>query len=672
MYSKIALGNVKKSFKDYTIYFLTLTLAVAIFYAFNSIEAQKATLEINTGQAGYIEVISKSISVISVFVSIILGSLIIYANNFLIKKRKKELGIYMTLGMGRKKISRILIMETLVVGIISLISGLILGLIISQGLSIFTSKLFEVSMSEYKFILSFEAIQKTVVYFGIMFILVMLFNAVIVSKYKIIDLLTAGRKNENIKIKNPIMYLITFVICTISLAIAYKLALEAGLNFGDIRLNISIILGIIGTFLFFFSLAGFLLYMVKKSDKVYLKGLNIFVTKQINSKINTNFISMSIICLMLLITMGVLSTGLSFKNALESGLEKTTPFDASAVMYLDEDKPLKSVEEALNNLGFTMNKEDKYVYFNDYRLEDVKILALINKGLGEEYEKELRKLKYSNVDFMKISDYNAIRELRGKDKIELSNDEVLLTSSQSKIIDIVNKFIENNRTIEIMGQDYKINNDQVITDDNITYGLSVNIFTVVVPDEVVKELEPTTAYMNVNYSDNNREESEKRFRELSSYYRSSGVDYDKVGFIDIITRDMVYEESKGMTTTILFIGIYLGIVFLITSMAVLALQQLSEASDSIERYKSLRRIGATEKMINKSILTQTFIYFSLPIMLAFIHSAVGIKVANDFIEMFNKPDIGASSIITIGIFLIIYGGYFYATYTGYKNIIKKS
>ena len=672
MYSRIAVGNVKKSFKDYTIYFLTLTLAVAIFYAFNSIGAQKATLEINANQLSYIEIISESISMISVFVSIILGGLIIYANNFLIKKRKKELGIYMTLGMGKKKISKILIIETFIVGIISLISGLIVGLMLSQGLSIFTSKLFEVSMSEYKFILSLEAIQKTVVYFGIMFVLVMLFNTVIISKYKIIELLTAGRKNESIRVKNPVIYLITFIICVISLGAAYKFVLDMGLEFGSIYFKSSIVLGILGTFLFFFSLAGFLLYVVKKSDKVYLKGLNIFITKQINSKVNTNFISMSIICLMLVITMGVLSTGLSIKNALEAGLEKTTPFDASGIMYLDQHTSLKGIEEALSKLGFTMNEEDKYVYFNDYRLEEFKLIDLVNRNLSDQYKKDIEKFKNVNVYLMKISDYNNIRELRGKDKIELMENEAILTSSQNKIIDVVNNYIENNETIEVEGKVYKINNEQVITDDNITYSLSINIFTVVVPDEAVKGLEPSTSYMNVNYSENNREESEEKFKDLNLYYRSSEVDYDKVGFIDIITRHMVYVDSKGITTTVLFIGIYLGIVFLITSMAVLALQQLSEASDSVDRYKSLRRIGATEKMINKSIFTQTFIYFSLPVILAFIHSVVGISVVNDFIAMFNKPDIGASSIITVGIFLIVYIGYFYATYTGYKNIIKKS
>ncbi|MES9706378.1 FtsX-like permease family protein, partial [Bacillus toyonensis] len=231
MYSKIAVGNVKKSFKDYAIYFLTLTLAVCIFYSFNSIESQKALTEIEGSGRAYVSTLMNAISDVSVFISVILGSLILYANNFLIKKRKKELGIYMTLGMGRKNISRILVTETFLVGVISLISGLIIGIGISQGLSTFALKLFDLPISKYKFAISTGAIGKTVVYFGIMFLLVMLFNVYVVSKYKIIDMLTAGRKNEVVKFKNPIIYVITLILCVVSLGFAYSSVLKIGLDF---------------------------------------------------------------------------------------------------------------------------------------------------------------------------------------------------------------------------------------------------------------------------------------------------------------------------------------------------------------------------------------------------------------------------------------------------------
>lgn len=670
MYFKIAVGNVKKSYKDYSIYFLTLTLAVSIFYSFNSIESQKAIIEMNKSDAKYMDEIVQIISGLSVFVSVILGSLILYANNFLIKKRKKELGIYMTLGMGKQKISKILILETLVVGGISLISGLLLGLILSQGLSVFTSKLFDVGMSEYKFIISTSAIGKTILYFGIMFLLVMLFNVVIISKYKIIDLLVAGRKNENIKFKNPIVYLATFILCVISIGFAYKFIIDVGLDIKDSRFPISIGLGILGTLLFFYSLAGFGLYIFKKSKNIYFKDLNIFIIKQINSKVNTNFLSMSVICLMLFLTIGILSTGISFKSALQSGLEEITPFDASARNYLNEDESPNAIENSLNKLGFKFDESEKYVYYNEY--ESNMKMQSFNKNLTKENQKKLNDI--SNVVkllFIKSSEYNDIRKLNQKDEIKLNDDEVLITSNVEYMVNILNDFLEDNNKITIKGKSYKVKNNIVVQDSISTSGVADNILTIVVNDELADGLRPRTSNLNVNFT-GDKEKSEEKFAKLFDDFKDGNVDYDKVTFMYGETKDQVYAANKGMTTTILFIGIYLGIVFLISSMAVLALQQLSEASDSVDRYKSLKRIGANDKMINRTIFVQTLIYFSLPVGLAFVHSIVGIKVANDFISMFNKPDIGTSSLITALIFMVVYLGYFYATYTGYKNIVKNS
>ena len=222
MYSKIAIKNFRKSFKDYSIYFLTLTLVICIFYSFNSMESQKALMEMSTSKKPDLEMFKNMISYISVFVSAILCTLILYINNLLIKKRNKKLGIYMTLGMGKIEMSKILVFETIIVGIVSLVSGLILGLLVSQGLLILLLKLFEFNMSEYSFVISIPAIIKTIVYFGIIFLLVMIFNIYLISKYKMIDLLIVERKTEDIKFKNPFVYMITFVSCFIFLFTVYN------------------------------------------------------------------------------------------------------------------------------------------------------------------------------------------------------------------------------------------------------------------------------------------------------------------------------------------------------------------------------------------------------------------------------------------------------------------
>ena len=677
MYFKIALNNVRKSFKDYSIYFLTLTLGVCIFYAFNSIGDQKAFLELGKRQAEYINILQRLISGISVFISCVLGGLILYANNFLVKKRKKELGIYMTLGMGKNKISKILTYETALVGIISLVVGLGVGVIVSQGISAFASKLFEVSLSNYKFLLSTDAILKTVLYFGIIFILVMIFNTFVISKYKLIDMLTAAKKNEDIKIKNPILTAIIFFISLGLLGVAYKLVIKVGLDPTNSMFLGSIVLGVLGTLLLFFSLAGFVLYVLQRNKNVYLKGLNIFVLRQMNSKINTNFLSMTVICLMLFLTISTLATGLSFKNALEKGLENTTPFDASATYYIDEDSKIKTAEESIKELGFKFNPEDKIVSYNEYKLEKTNLESLLNKNAEGKNKKEIvEAMTYKGTNAISISSYNDIRALSGEKSLSLANNEVLISSNLGEVENTLKNILKNNEKIEIDGKEYKIANNALIGEGKVikeafeSTGMTNNFFTLIVPDNIVSNLKPIANKINLNFPKNSNEE--ERVQKLFNEYRDGVVDSSKYGFVNGYTKARIYEDNNGMTNIVLFIGIYLGVIFLISSTAVLALQQLSEASDSIDRYKSLRRIGVSQKMINKSIFTQVSIYFGLPLAVALVHSVVAIKVVNGFLTMFNRPDIGVSSLVTALIMVIVYGGYFYATYTGYKSTVKNA
>lgn len=662
MYSKIAVGNVKKSVKDYAIYFLTLTLAVCIFYSFNSIGAQKAMKSVQQSST-----LQSAMAYISLFVSVTLGSLILYANNFLIKKRKKELGIYMILGMGKRKISSILVIETFMVGVISLMSGLALGIVASQGLSAFALKLFDFPINEYQFAVSTGAIGKTILYFGMMFLLVIIFNVFIISKYKVIDLLTAGKKNEDVKFKNPIIYLTTFVLCVGLLGYAYKTALHVGLNFGNPMIFVAIGCGIVGTLLFFFSLSGFILYIVKKNKKVYFKKLNIFVIKQINSKVNTNFLSMSLICLMLLITIVVLSSGLSFKQAFEADLKKATPFDASVVLsnrgedYKLQDIGDVEIENVLNKINFKWSKNEKYAAYNEYTTQ---------LSVGEFLNSENKGLQMFEVPFVKVSDYNKILQLKGEKEIHLNKDEVLILAASDKTIPLINEKLNKSNTITIKGKEYLVKNQKAIEESlRTTDGLVDNFCTIIINDEFVSGYKKSASILDVKYLDKNREEYNKKYAELTPQMYDAGY-ANYIG--GALTKDGTYADTKGLTVSALFIGIYLGIVFLITSMAVLALQQLSEASDSIERYRALKRIGANEKMINKTIFTQTCIYFSLPILLALIHSVVGIKVVSGFINDIKKVDVSFPAFITALIFIVVYVGYFVITYIGYKNIVKSN
>ncbi|MEG1481231.1 ABC transporter permease [Clostridium sp.] len=661
MYFKLAINNVRKSFKDYTIYFLTLTFAVCIFYTFNSISAQDSMVTINDSKSESIKKISQIISILSVFVSIILGLLIIYANNFLIKRRKKELGIYMSLGMGENKISRLLVVEELIIGSLSLIAGILLGLFSSQGLSIITAKMFDISLKYYKFLIAPEAMLKTVIYFGIIYILVMALNTIIISKYKLIDLLNAHKKNEEIKIKNYLTAGIIFLVSLTMIGTAYYLINKVGLDFTKIELGISIVLGVIGTAGFFYGLTTFLIIIIKKNKKLYLKKLNIFTLRQINSKINTNFISMTIICLMLFLTISMLSVGVSYKK---DNIDSLSPFNATARMIINDNKN-ESFEKILNKNGFKIQDGDKYEYITEYETKD-KLSDVL-----DEYKK-IRDIELngsSNIKAISISDYNKVRELKGEEKVELNSDSVLVQSNLPFMKQTLDDFIRNKDTISLDGKEYKIQNKKVIKDTNITTGVANNMFTVIVSDEVVKSLIPIKYYLDIKYSNKNIQTSEKYY---TTFFENYSTNREKNSeFILLDSKIDIKSDTKLMTTIILYTTLYLGVIFLISSAAVLALQQLSEASDSAERYNSLRRIGVPEEMINKSIFTQTLIYFALPLVLAIVHSIVGIYQANKFMLDFGNSNIMKASTMSMIVIIVIYGGYFMATLLGYKNIVKK-
>ncbi|GAA0181964.1 ABC transporter permease [Clostridium sediminicola] len=664
MYFKIATNNIKKSYKDYGIYFITLTLAVCIFYNFNSMNSQTVMKDI-----GKIKALIKFISYISVFISIVFGGLIIYANNALLKKRKKEFGIYAALGMAKRKISRILIYETFMVGIISLIAGLLLGIVFSQGISVLTARLFEFRMNEYKFIISANAINKTFIYFGVMFILVMIFNTVVVSKHKLIDMINALKKNEEIKTRNPIVLAIIFILSIIVLGRAYYMGWKYVLTPKNINFPLSTIWGSVGTLLFFFGFSGFILLIIKKSKRIYLRRLNIFVIKQFNNKINTNFVSMTIICLMLFLTILILSTSLNFKNEFEKSLENSTPFDATIELSIyDEKQEIQDIEEALRSVDFELREFYQYAVLDTYST-NIKISSLLNQYANKPLKNRLRNY-VGNLGVIKISEYNEVRKLRGESIVDLKENEVLLITSDDDEKQALKKLMKNESKLNINNKEYEIKSNIELKENGY------NLFAIIHDSDVENMIKSLSIMYINNTSKESKEELENQVKVLKSKFKNIDYDRDKIlnqyGFIIYAdTKIQVYDEAKSSIGTILYIGIYLGFVFLIASAAVLAIQELTEASDSVNRYKALKKIGASKEMINKSILSQIIIHFMAPLALALIHSIAGFMILNrarasSFLE------IGFTITITVVVVTIIYGGYLYATYIGYKNIIKNT
>ena len=696
MLFKLSFRNMKKSFKDYAIYFLTLVLGVAIFYMFNSLDSQQAMLEVSQSTKSMIQLMIEMLRMISVFIAIVLGFLIVYANNFLINRRKREFGIYMSLGMGRRQISGIILLETILIGILSLAVGLFIGIFASQFMSILVAKLFEADMSEFTFVFSKDACIKTCIYFAVMYIAVIIFNTLTISRYKLINLLTAVRKNEKIKMKNPIISILVFIASSVILGYAYYQVTGGANNLSTAdKLLPPIIMGIVGTVGVFWSLSGFILRLIQTRKSVYLKGTNMFVLRQLNNKINTNIVSMTVICLMLFMTISALSSSLSIQSALDSQLEKFTPVDVNLykTAYLPESyvssysgKTIYNTEEqiedsrkpvsyTLETNGYDMNNLKDIVEIHIYAIPE----WTMKTSLGDYSEKAMQQFSMLAYDtpesVIKISDYNKIARLYGEKEYSLNDDEYIVLCDFEQMIDLRNETLAQNSNIQINGKTYHAKYNECQDGFVFMSTSNMNAGIILVPDSFeIKEENTEQYFLAANYNAETEEEKIELNNVLAGEVDSELFDNlsEKGINLEGTTKISLTEASKGLSTIIIFIAIYLGIVFLIASSAILALKQLTESSDNKQRYTILRKIGCDEKMINQALFRQIFIFFMMPLTLAIVHSIFGIKFILSMLAALASPDeLLPSIIVTAGIIGAIYGLYFLATYFGSKNIIKE-
>ena len=686
MLCKLSLKNIQKSFKDYAIYFFTLILGVAIFYVFNAIDDQSIMMKVTENTRDIITLMTNMLSGVSVFVSFILGFLIIYASRFLMKRRNKEFGIYLTLGMSKRKISLILFLETLFIGIVSLVVGLGIGVILSQVMSILVANMFEADLTDFAFSFSKASCGKTLVYFGIIYFLVMIFNTVNVRKCKLIDLLHANKKSEKVKLKNPYLCIFVFVVSSCVLGYAYYLVTAGvdNLKFAY-QILVPIVLGSVSTFFIFWSLSGLILHIVMRIKKLYYKGLNSFVLRQISSKINTTVMSMTVICLMLFVTICVLSSALSIKNSMTSNLKNLTPVDVEISKPLDLtaekiagswnynenmiDDSKYSVRVSLENLDFSVKDHFKDVLeFHTYATNEV----TVKDTLGTYYAEAKKKYPFLRYDmaetFIRLSDYNKVAKMYGLEILSLRDNEYVLVADYESWIMIRENGLKKGTGITLLGKAYYPKYDHVIDGFYHISSNHINMGFFVVPDLAVEESIRSEDVLIANYKVDSEEEKEVIYHKILSLEEHPYI--GRTG-ISVSSKLYIYEASVGLGAMVTFIGLYLGIIFLMSSAALLALKELSESSDNKERFQMLRKLGADEKILNMALLKQIAIFFLFPLLIAMIHSIFGIIFCNTILETFGNEQLLPSIIMTAIFIVIIYGGYFLITYLCSKNIIRE-
>lgn len=615
---KLILKNVRRNLSDYLIYFLTLMLSVSLFYAFNSIPGQPAFQEMSVTKALLYQQLDDLLAFLSAAIAVVLAFLVIYANGFLLRRRKKELGLYLLLGMKKSHISRIFVGETFCVGLLSLAGGILLGLFLSQGLSLVSLRLFAVELESFRFVFSLDALRITLLCFAASLVL-LTYACVLLFQNGILP----SRENNHFQLAGTCL--------------------------------------ILGILLFYRSASIILVTFLKAWRNFYFAGLNTFLLRQVSSHIHTNYLVMAVVCGLLTVSILTVSTGVSTGLAMNELSQASAPYDLNVLSDVDKDGDgsieayLKSQNVDLSSYARSMEQISIYEADLTYGelFEGQKLhLWSIDEALPSIY-----------VNVISISDFNRALSMQEKEPISLQEDEFLINCNYEGTMDYARQALIDHPTLTIAGNRLTRRQDTLLTETYYMTSIGNNDrATIIVPDRVASLLNKDVNVLLVQYKAGTDSDEIVRKMVPIGLDESHGYRYAE--------KTMMYDMYFGSNALLVLLCCYLGLVFLTICAAILALKQLTETADSLSRYGLLKKLGADESSINQTVLAQTFLFFAAPLALAAILSGVLLTKAVELVEGFLNIHISGNVWLTIAVFLLIYGGYFLASYLTCRKIIR--
>ena len=695
---KLAWANARRSYKDFAIYFFTLMIGVAVFYAFNSIQMQSAVLALNDTQAQALDAVGMLVDMVSVVIIAILTFLVVYASRFLIKRRNKEFGLYLLLGMTRARLLCLMAAETVMVGAASLIAGLIVGVAMSQLLVAVSAAMFVVDMSSgFTFLFAPDMAAKTVVVFAIIFALSLLINVGYLVRARLIDLINADRKNDALKLRSIPLCFVLFIVAVVLIAVAYKTLLDNGLVAGDGSFQLATVLVCVGTLLFFYSLAGFLLRVLQSITPVYYRGLNMFVLRQVASRINSTFISMGVICITLFLAITSVCGGIGICNATQGAVDQQTHYDASVRTYYDvdgtganegaagnDDAPTLSTtkdmaaglrESALvlgnNDWDTTVRKTAQLdFYASDTTFADTD--AILGKKLIDYSSAVSSYAEQQSYSLVKLSQYNEALEMAGLQPVSVPAGQVMLSSDFAETQPYLRDVAVTQKAVSIYGREFTLVPDISTTTIETTSVAHEAGFMIINDDEFPQEAQQNlwTSILDVQYYNASDEDAFNDM--LKTIQRDDGSNGATWPVSMYQTKQDVFAQSVNTTTMVSYLAIYIGLVLVVACAAILAIQQLTAASDNRRRYQLLSKLGATQGMIDGALFKQIAIAFFFPLALAIAHSICALAVVMDVVSLFGQIEIGTVATITAAAFLVVYALYFALTYFQARSVIRST
>lgn len=727
MLCKLAWGNVRRAGRDYLVYLLTLTLGVTVFYAFNTISMQVDIAGID--EKGLAQVMGSMLGDLTYFLAGVMAFLMVYANNFIMKRRKKEFGLYQVLGMGRGRVATIMALETVIVSVVAFVAGIVLGVGLSQLMTFFTASLFKTQIANFHFFFSVHAFNLTLACMLVMFVLTLLLNLRAVRRTKLIELMGAERRNESIKTRNPWIAIAIFAVGVVLVGVAYYRLLRDGfpLTATDSKLQeamnqfgITTAMVTVGTFALFWGLSGMLIKLLQSLRGVYWRGLNMFTVRQLAAKVNTVCFSMGVIAMLLFLAITSVTCGMSIANVMNENLERYNPVDVSQtyVYYtpdtLDYYKGYKGyvnpseadrmvladttvdLYPAWHGKGKSAGNNDetgKKVNIADVAGEHVQIDSYLSYPLGGSDpsvtpgemcktmgEKLPKAFGGSNADTMGLfvtpaSQYNKLRQMMGEEPVHIGRDQYLLTCDMGgELVDLYTKYMADGHALTLGGHTLKPATDKSDEDTAAiaNSAMGSNPGTVVVADELLSQLnlQPYSSSLLVNYKQGmDTTEADESIK--NTVLDNLLVDGKEPGSWGIfITRSEMYTQAAQMNGLISYLAIYIGFVLVVACAAILSIQQLSNVADGSRSYRVLALIGCDDRQIRHSVMAQQAVFFLFPLAVGLAHSFVALKVIIEMVSIFGNMSIGGTVGLTCAIFLAAYGGYFLVTYLMSTGMVR--
>ena len=731
MLCKLAWGNVRRAGRDYLVYLLTLTLGVTVFYAFNTISMQVDIAGID--EEGLAQVMGSMLGDLTYFLAGVMAFLMVYANNFIMKRRKKEFGLYQVLGMGRGRVATIMALETVIVSVVAFVAGIVLGVGLSQLMTFFTASLFKTQIANFHFFFSMHAFNLTLVCMLVMFVLTLLLNLRAVRRTKLIELMGAERRNESIKTRNPWIAIAIFAVGAVLVGVAYYRLLRDGfpLTATDSKLQeamnqfgITTAMVTVGTFALFWGLSGMLIKLLQSLRSVYWRGLNMFTVRQLSAKVNTVCFSMGVIAMILFLAITSVTCGMSIANVMNENLERYTPADMSQTYIYYTPETLDYYKEYVNpseadrmvladsavdlysawhgdpwhgdRKGKSADNNDetgKKVSIADVAGEHVQIDSYLSYPLGGSDpsvtpsemcktmgEKLPGAFGGSNADTMGLfvtpaSQYNKLRQMMGEEPVSIGLDQYLLTCDMGGDLgDLYAKYMAGGHTLTLGGHELKPATDKSDKDTAAiaNSAMGSNPGTVVVADELLSQLnlQPYSSSLLVNYKQGmDTTEADESIK--NTVLDNLLVDGKEPGSWGIfITRSDMYTQAAQMNGMISYLAIYIGFVLVVACAAILSIQQLSNVADGSRNYRVLAQIGCDDRQIRHSVMAQQAVFFLFPLAVGLAHSFVALKVIIELVSIFGNMSIGGTVGLTCAIFLAAYGGYFLVTYLMSTGMVR--